>query len=630
MGGRSALARALLLDRDVLHDGRHGTRVGAAGLARGGPGLHGPADGRVRRPIRCWSAGRRAPEPDPCRWSAGRPGGSRCGAWSGSPPWASRAGRAGLDGLERPRGSRGSAGVSTGSTGVGSGAASRGSRRLDRRGFRLAVGGRGFRLGVLRRVSPASSFASSAWRAIAATSFGEGGPDLPFAVPVAVAVAVRRCRRWTNRRGRGHPGCGGRWYRPGASRPRSSSARRVRRGRPRPRPWQCSQFSLNASSRPVPIRLRVICTRPSEVTSATWWRVRSRPRHSTRRRSTRSRLDSRTMSMKSTTMMPPMSRSRSWRTISSAASRLFLVTVSSRLPPEPVNLPVLTSTTVIASVRSMISEPPEGSQTLRSRPLAICSSIRYAAKTSALPFSAAVVALETLLEVGRDVGDVALDGVPGVVALDDELGEVLGEEVADDLEGQVRLAVQELRGVALGLLLDVLPARLEPLDVAGQLVLAGALGRGPHDDAGGVRDDLLEERLEAVALGVGELAGDAAGGAVRHVDEEPAGQADLAGQPGALVPDRVLGDLDQDGLAGGQHRLDLAGLAVLVAERGPVDLAGVQHRVAALADVDERRLHGGQHVLDAAEVDVADQRGLGLAGDVVLDEDLVLEDARSG
>ena len=88
------------------------------------------------------------------------------------------------------------------------------------------------------------------------------------------------------------------------------------------------------------------------------------------------------MSMKSTTMMPPMSRSRSWRTISSAASRLFLVTVSSRLPPEPVNLPVLTSTTVIASVRSMTSEPPEGSQTLRSSPLAICSSMRYAANTS--------------------------------------------------------------------------------------------------------------------------------------------------------------------------------------------------------------------------------------------------------
>ena len=80
--------------------------------------------------------------------------------------------------------------------------------------------------------------------------------------------------------------------------------------------------------------------------------------------------------MKSMTMMPPMSRSRSCRTISSAASMLFFVTVSSRLPPEPVNLPVLTSTTVIASVRSMTSEPPEGSQTLRSIAFVSCSSIR--------------------------------------------------------------------------------------------------------------------------------------------------------------------------------------------------------------------------------------------------------------
>ncbi len=78
-----------------------------------------------------------------------------------------------------------------------------------------------------------------------------------------------------------------------------------------PRPLQCSQVLENASSRPVPTRFRVICTRPSEVTSATWCRVRSRPRHSVSLRSTSSRLDSRTMSMKSMTMIPPMSRSRS-------------------------------------------------------------------------------------------------------------------------------------------------------------------------------------------------------------------------------------------------------------------------------------------------------------------------------
>ena len=160
------------------------------------------------------------------------------------------------------------------------------------------------------------------------------------------------------------------------------------------------------------------------------------------------------MSMKSTTMMPPMSRSRSWRTISSAASRLFLVTVSSRFPPEPVNLPVLTSTTVIASVRSMTREPPEGSQTLRSRPFWICSSTRYAAKLSLplpRPSPAGLELLEPVGQVGRHVGDVALHGLPGVVTFDDELGEVLGEQVADDLEGEVGLAVQQLRRLTLGL-----------------------------------------------------------------------------------------------------------------------------------------------------------------------------------
>ena len=144
----------------------------------------------------------------------------------------------------------------------------------------------------------------------------------------------------------------------------------------RPRPLHASHVVENVSNSPVPRRLRVICTRPSDVTSDTSWRVRSRPNASFRRRSTRSWFSGNTMSMKSTTIMPPRSRSRIWRTISSAASRLLRVTVSSRLPPAPVNLPVLTSMTVIASVRSMISVPPDGSHTFRSSALASCSSMR--------------------------------------------------------------------------------------------------------------------------------------------------------------------------------------------------------------------------------------------------------------
>ncbi len=61
------------------------------------------------------------------------------------------------------------------------------------------------------------------------------------------------------------------------------------------------------------------------------------------------------------------------------------MTVSSRLPPDPTNFPVLTSTTVMASVRSMTSEPPEGSQTLRSSAFSICSLTRWWSNESFSP-----------------------------------------------------------------------------------------------------------------------------------------------------------------------------------------------------------------------------------------------------
>src|SRR5690606_7676615 len=56
----------------------------------------------------------------------------------------------------------------------------------------------------------------------------------------------------------------------------------------------------------------------------------------------------------------------------------------------------------------------------------------------------------------------------------------------------------------------------------------------------------------------------------------------------------------------------------------------VQDGVAPLAEVDEGGLHARQDVLHAAEVDVADHRGLRLLGDVVLDEHAVLEDGDLG
>src|SRR6185369_14371178 len=156
-----------------------------------------------------------------------------------------------------------------------------------------------------------------------------------------------------------------------------------------------------------------------------------------------------------------------------------------------------------------------------------------------------------------------------------------------------------------------------------------ALGGGPHDHAGPVGDQVLEHVAQAAPLHVGELAGDPGGVAVRDVDQVPAGERDVAGEAGALVPDRVLGHLHHHRLPRVEGRLDRAG-PPLQTGGVPVDLAGVEHRIAATADVHEGRLHAGQHVLDLAEVDVADHGRGGLASDVVLDQDAVLEHSDLG
>ena len=117
----------------------------------------------------------------------------------------------------------------------------------------------------------------------------------------------------------------------------------------------------------------------------------------------------------------------------------------------------------------------------------------------------------------------------------------------------------------------------------------------------------VSRSFSRLPLDVRQLAADPGGATGRHVHQEPARQADLGGQPGALVPHRVLRDLHEHAVAAGQRLLDARGPA-RQACGVPVDLACVEHGVAAAPDVDERGLHAGQHVLHAAEVDVADQR----------------------
>src|SRR6266581_4172845 len=236
-----------------------------------------------------------------------------------------------------------------------------------------------------------------------------------------------------------------------------------------------------------------------------------------------------------------------------------------------------------------------------------------------------VPAAEPVGEVRRDIADIVLHHVPLAVAGDDQAGEVLVKNVPDYPDGQIRLAVEQLGGGRrLRLLLDGLPLHGQPGDILRQLFLGGPLGGGPDDDPGVLRHDLLQDLLQPGPLGVGQLPADPGHPRARHVDQVAAGQAYLAGQPGALVADRVLGGLHEDRLARLERGLDALGLAFQPAGI-EVDLARIQDGVPALADVDERGLHGGQHVLHLAEVDVADIGLVARLVHVVLDKDPVLE-----
>src|SRR5947208_2867419 len=103
-----------------------------------------------------------------------------------------------------------------------------------------------------------------------------------------------------------------------------------------PSPPHVGHFMVMTSRGPSVTFWRVISTSPSGEISTTYVFVRSRSSSVRNASSTVARFLGLAMSMKSMTIIPPMSRSRSWRTTSFTASRLFLVIVSSSRLPEPL------------------------------------------------------------------------------------------------------------------------------------------------------------------------------------------------------------------------------------------------------------------------------------------------------
>src|SRR5215217_9110277 len=108
---------------------------------------------------------------------------------------------------------------------------------------------------------------------------------------------------------------------------------------------------------------------------------------------------------------------------------------------------------------------------------------------------------DALDHVRRGLLEMADDALVRALVIDDRALEVVGEEVADDAQRQLRLLVDERRRLRLaGAGLDRLPEALQEDEVAFDVLGGGAFGGGPNDDAARARRDLLEDVAQAHAL----------------------------------------------------------------------------------------------------------------------------------
>ena len=127
--------------------------------------------------------------------------------------------------------------------------------------------------------------------------------------------------------------------------------------------------------------------------------------------------------------------------------------------------------------------------------------------------------------------------------------EVVGQLIAQHALHDIQIVVQQQRrGFALGLGADVLPQLVEELHVAGDLFLGAALGGGAGDESAcrsGTAS--LQDALQAQTFLVArDLARDAHVLERRHIHHVAARQGDVRGDARALLPQRLLGDLDDD------------------------------------------------------------------------------------
>ena len=166
---------------------------------------------------------------------------------------------------------------------------------------------------------------------------------------------------------------------------------------------------------------------------------------------------------------------------------------------------------------------------------------------------------------------------------------------------------QERRRAVLGGRVDLLPLRLEVVEIPLQLLDRAADAGGAHDGAHAVGDlQLVHDLAHLVAVFALDAARHAAGArVVRHQHQEAAGEADEGGEGRALVAALLLLDLDDEFLAFGEQLADVHPAALrLLAEVLLGDFLQRQEAMALRAVVDEAGFERGLDAGDPAFVDV--------------------------
>ena len=160
----------------------------------------------------------------------------------------------------------------------------------------------------------------------------------------------------------------------------------------------------------------------------------------------------------------------------------------------------------------------------------------------------------------RELVNVSLDRFIGFVTFNDELCKVFIEDIADNANRKLRLTTQQHRGVLrrgkLGF--NIVPLLTQTANIVANLLFRCPFSCGTHNDAGRIRDNLLEDLLQTDALAFRKLSRNPHHGAAGDQDKVASSQSDLTGEACALVTDRVLRDLDQDRVTGLQGRFDAA------------------------------------------------------------------------